>query len=317
MSSDYDAILNRLDARHAILFLGAGSTVACSKADGTQGLSGFGLAQAILEELVGGKGVAIPKGLEPTLMESAEYFQANHPGRRSALDEFLQKRLRGLQPTLGHYLATSFPWKAVITTNYNSVAEDTWAEANNHGFAANETVVIRTDEDIAMHAGETTKIRLYKPHGCVNHQGNPQHRMVVTSQDYFLSKDIRKGMYEAIRSLVSSSTTVFVGYSLADYTFRNMYYQLFMDLGDWAHGCYSVAPVSPPQLLAWKSKAMASLNTVLLNTSFDIFMLRLALARGTLHKDLKKRVEDSWTDLHARNRDWIEGVELDQVRALG
>jgi SIR2-like domain len=316
MSADYDAILNRLDARQAILFLGAGSTIACTKTDGTPGLSGFGLAQSILQELTGGKGASIPKSFEPTLMEAAEYFQANHPGRRSSLDEFLQRRLRGLRPTLGHYLATSFPWKAIITTNYNSVAEDTWAEANNHGFAANEVVVIRTDEDIALHAGETSKIRLYKPHGCVNHQGNPQHRMVLTSQDYFLSKDIRKGMYDAIRALVRSNTTVFVGYSLADYTFRNMYYQLFMDLGDWAHGCYSIAPVSPPQLLVWKSKAMASLNTVLLDTSFDAFMVRLALARGTLRQQLKDRISASWTDIHSRNRKWMKGVSLNQILAL-
>lgn len=57
-------------------------------------------------------------------MEAAEYFQSNHPDRRNALDKFVQARLKGLCPTVGHYLATSFPWKAVITTNYNTVAED-------------------------------------------------------------------------------------------------------------------------------------------------------------------------------------------------
>jgi hypothetical protein len=87
----------------------------------------------------------IPDHQMPSLMEAAEFFQSNHPGRRSRLDRFVQERLRGLQPTLAHYLATSFPWKAVITTNDNTVAEDAWKEAANHNFAANEVLVIKTD----------------------------------------------------------------------------------------------------------------------------------------------------------------------------
>ena len=255
-------------------------------------------------ELTGGNQV-IPDDSMPTLMEASEYFQSTHAGRRNALDQFIQKRLKGLRATLAHFLVTSFPWKAVVTTNYNSVAEDTWAEASNRGFAADEIVTIRTDGDIETHAGETTKIRLYKPHGCVNHPGAPQHRMVLTSQDYFVSRDIRKRIYEAVLSLARKNTTVFVGYSLADYTFRSMYHQLFMELGEWAHGCYSVAPITPPQLFEWKSKSMAQLNTTLLNTSFDAFMLRLVLTRRSLHGELKERVAKQWDTVLERNSQWM------------
>ncbi|MFN7935080.1 MAG: SIR2 family protein [Bryobacteraceae bacterium] len=317
MPTDYEQILERIEAKRAILFLGAGSTVLCRKSDGRYGLTGYGLAKEILQQLVGPKKLlGIPDERLPNLMEAAEYFQGNHPGQRTALDEFVQARLRGLQPTLGHYLATSFPWKAVVTTNYNTVAEDAWHEASNHGFCASEAIPIRSDKDIAEFAGETSKIRIYKPHGCVNHQASPERRMVLTSQDYALSEEIRGGMYKAIRSLAKSSTTVFVGYSLADYTFRNLYYRLYLDLADWSHRCYSIAPIDPPILFEWKSKAMEKMNTKLLNTTFDAFMLHLTKTRGRLHPELRKRTTSSWNSVRRANVDYLTGLTKGQFEKL-
>jgi SIR2-like domain len=316
--NDYENILERLDARQAVLFLGSGSTVQCERpSDKQSGLTGHGLAREILQQLLkSGQTFPIPDNRLPSLMEAAEYYQNNHPGRRNALDRLLQSRLKGLQPTLGHYLAASFPWKAVITTNYNTVAEDAWTEAGSYGFAADEAIPIRTDEDILMHAGETTKIRIYKPHGCVNVQMSPNHRMVITSQDYALSEKIRSGIYAAIRSLASTSTTVFIGYSLADYTFRNMYYRLLLDLGEWSHQCYSVAPIDDELLFTWKSNAMAELNTTLINTSFDAFMLNLLLTRGTVHPKLRNRITESWNSVHTKNLKYLSGVTLDDLQKL-
>jgi len=312
LSTDYESILERVQSRNAILFLGSGSTVQCETNDGKPGLTGAGLAKEIIQELVGsGKPLPIPPDKMPGLMEAAEYYQYNHPGRRNALDKFIQSRLRGLRPTIGHYLATSFPWKAVVTTNYNTVAEDAWSEAVNHGFNADEILTIRTNQDILTYAGETTKIRLYKPHGCVNLQMTPNQRMVLTSRDYSLSQKLRSDIYAAIFSLAGTSTTVFIGYSLADYTFRNMYYRLLLELGEWSHQSYSIAPIDPPILYTWKSKAMAELNTTLVNTTFDVFMLGLVKARGSLHAELKKLVIDGWTKITAKNPHYgVEGLSL-------
>lgn len=312
----YEAILERVYAGNAILFLGAGSTLDCRKADNTPGLSGYELAGEILKEMTGNRPLNIPEKSMPNLMEAAEYFQAVHSGKRTALDRFVQKRLQGLRPTLGHYLATTFPWKAIVTTNYNSVAEDAWAEARNHDFAANEIVVIRIDADLGVHSRENSKTRFYKPHGCVNHQGFPEHRMVLTSEDYFVSKSIRKDMYARISELAQENSTVFVGYSLSDYTFRNLYFALYMDMGKWAHRCFSVAPISPPDLFDWKSEAMDALNTKLINTTFDAFMLRLVLKRGTLHPELKRRLASQWNDMMKCNPQPLEGLEKSMFDAL-
>jgi hypothetical protein len=319
MLSTYDDILKQLADRRAILFLGAGSTVQCRRTDGLPGLTGYGLSKEMLKELAKKQKMAkFPLSDEgiPPLMESAEYFQSNHPGGRAALDRFIQNRLRGLRPALGHYLAASFPWKAIITTNFNTVAEDAWREATNNGYAADEVIVIKTDDDIASFAGETTKVRLYKPHGCVDLQMQPAHRMVLTSQDYAESDRIRKNIYTAIRSLAASSTTVFVGYSLADYTFRNLYYRLMLELGVWTNKSFATGPMDSELLFEWKSKSMSRLNTTLINTTFDAFMLRLVRARGTLHPRLKKEVRQSWKEAVRSNKPYMADLKLRDFTAL-
>ncbi len=304
--NDFEMILDRIEANRAILFLGAGSTVQCRRGDGQTGLTGWELSREILRELVGkGKTLPLQDREIPPLMESAEYFQCNHPGQRQALDDFLQSRLKGLQPTLAHYLAASFPWKAVVTTNYNTVAEDAWREASNHGYAAQEMITIKTDDDIRTKAGERSKVRLFKPHGCVDLQMSPHNRMVITSHDYAESEKIRKSMYAEIRDLAKNCTTVFVGFSLADYTFRNLYYRLYMELGEWTHKCFSVAPVANKQLLSWKSKAMLELNTTLLDTTFSAFMLHLVKTRGTLHNELKAVVQREWKRVRTKDAAYL------------
>ena len=119
--------------------------------------------------------------------------------------------------------------------------------------------------------------------------------MVLTSQDYAVSEGIRKEIYSAIRSLASTRPAVFVGYSLADYTFRNMYYRLFLELGIWAHQSFATHPMDNDLLFGWKSKSMSHLNTTLVNTTFDAFMLHLVKSRGTLHPALKELIENRGT----------------------
>lgn len=67
MATDYENILERLESRQAILFLGSGSTVQCRRPnDGKEGLTGHALAKEILRELLGrGKPFPIPDNKLP------------------------------------------------------------------------------------------------------------------------------------------------------------------------------------------------------------------------------------------------------------
>ena len=298
-SADSLAILQQIDDGYAMLFLGAGSTKCCRRPDGTRGLTGEELAKELMLKL--------NKGVDPglqriELMQASEFFASMSGGARNALDRFVQERLADLRPTVGHYIATSFPWRAVVTTNYNRVAEDAWGEAHAAGYADNEIIAIKTDADITQHQGDTTRIRLYKPHGCISIQKQQANRMVLTSNDYFASERIRKGIYEAVRALAKDCSTVFAGYSLADYTFKNIFYTLYEELGQWASHSYTIVPIDNPLYEKWLSKSMdENFKTKLINESFDSFMVRLAVARGRIHKALKAKILSLWSEFKADN----------------
>lgn len=213
MSSGYHGILQQIDDGHAVLFLGAGSTRNCRRPDGKRGVTGEELAAEILAELNGGQYPGTDFN-SVGLMQASEFYTSVNPGARSRLDRLVQERLADLCPTVGHYLAASFPWRASVTTNYNRVAEDAWAEAHASGYAANDVLTIRTDAEIVQHQGDTKRMRLYKPHGCITIQQQLASRMVLTSLDYFASERIRKGIYDSIRSLARECSTIFAGYSL-------------------------------------------------------------------------------------------------------
>ena len=79
-----------------------------------------------------------PTNFTATLQEASEYLEAYSPQHRRAVDEFVYQRLHDLRPTVGHLLLTLFPWKAIITTNYNRAVETGFEVAATIGFSAFE-----------------------------------------------------------------------------------------------------------------------------------------------------------------------------------
>lgn len=290
----YQELLAQIESGDCILFLGSGSTCNCRRANGDRGLRGDELAKEILMKLNDGH----DPGFTSSLMESAEFFITWKAAAKHGLDKLIQDRLGGLQPTIGHYLATTYPWQAVITTNYNQVAEDCWGAAISEGFAASGILPIRKDDDLDLHAGDKTHTRLYKPHGCITMPDQQKHRMVLSSLDYFESEKIRPRIYSEIRGLSKHCTTLFMGYSMTDYTFRNIYYRLYQELGQWAVRSYSVTPIRPILKYQWMSRSLdKNFNTTVVNDTFDTFMVRLTMSRRRLHATAKRRALELWDQM--------------------
>lgn len=314
LDTAYQEIIEQINADQALLFLGAGSTRNCRHPDGGRGFTGDELAQAILKDLNGG----IDPGLKGiSLMQASEFYTSSKGSARKGLDSLIEKLLGNLRPTAGHYLAAAFPWHTVVTTNYNRVAEDAWAAAHADGYAANELIPIRTDADIKLHEGNTTSTRLFKPHGCITIQKQQQNRMVLTSQDYFKSEKLRKDMYGAIRALANDCSTVFIGYSLTDYTFRNIFYTLYEELGQWTSRSYSVGPIDNPQYRKWLTRSMEdNFKTYVIDETFDTFMLRLTINRGYVHRKLKSRVLELWDQVEEDNKTHMRDLTKDDIASL-
>lgn len=315
VSDEYRQILKQIDTGHAMLFLGAGSTAACKKPSGAKGLTGQQLSDEIMKELNDG----VPFSFPVSLTQACEFYAATIASGRAGLDRLVQDRLGDLQPTIGHYIAASFNWRAVVTTNYNRVAEDAWHTANATGFAANQAIAIKTDKDIVQHAGDHKSMRIFKPHGCVTVPMHDQqaNRMVLTSQDYFESETIRSQIYTAIRSVAQDCSTTFVGYSLQDFTFRNIFYTLYVKMGAWLNRSFSVGPIRDDKYREWLGRSMQeNFKTTVVDETFDTFMLRLACARNKIHPALKAMILAQWTDIESANGIYMREIKKKHIELL-
>lgn len=310
---DIREILEQIESGHALLFLGAGSTQNCRRSDGKAGLTGRDLAREILQELNHGQA----PGFEASLTRAAEFYTGVKASARRGLDRFLCDRLQGLRPTVGHHIAASLPWRAVVTTNYNRVVEDAWAEAADAGYATRPLRVIRTDDELLDAGADPESTPLYKPHGCISLPGQGSHRMVVTSADYFESERLRHGMFEQLRTLARECTTLFIGYSLEDFTFRNIFYTLHAEEGDWTSRAYSVGPIDHPLRLQWLSRAMdRSYNTTVLDDTFDALLVRLAAARGSIDDALRQVIRERWDTARTDDPEYMDEALLSRIEGL-
>jgi hypothetical protein len=270
-----DEIVEEISDGNCLLFLGAGSSIACESGTGG-GLTGAGLSQAMIEEL--GED---PANFTATLQESSEYFEAYLPQHRRALDEFVYRRLHDLRPTIGHLLLTMFPWKAIITTNYNRAVETGFEVATTRGITSYSCVPLRTDTELSGFTPRSDQIPLFKPHGCLSVRNDPNAPMVLTAKDYYYSTKKRGEMYRRIQQLAGKLSTVFVGYSLVDYNFNNIYYELRDSLGDYLARSYSVIPI-PSHKEPYLTRVYQRRDIELLDDKFDTFLCGLVETAGLL-----------------------------------
>lgn len=260
---------------HVVAFLGAGSSLACESPQGG-GATGEDLARYLVEQL--GED---PVNFKTSLMEVSEYLEAFKPQHRRALVEYVHGKLKDLRPTIGHLLLPLFPWQALITTNYNQAIENGFIVAHQEGVSNMLCRVIRADSELSQRYGRD-EIVLFKPHGCLGLLSDADAPLVLTAKDYYHSTTKRRKMYNEIRELTGKFSTLFVGYSLTDYNFNNIFYELRDVLQDFLARSYSVGPISPS-----KRKYLEAVYTrrdiQLIDEKFDTFMINLADEFGLLN----------------------------------
>jgi hypothetical protein len=259
---------------NCILFLGAGSSMACESPSGG-GLTGMGLAQSMIQEL--GED---PTNFNATLQEASEFYEVCQPMHRRALNEFIYRRLHDLRPSLGHFLLTTLPWKAIITTNYNRAIESGYEIASTRGITRQSCVPLRTDHEVASFSPAPDQVALYKPHGCLSLYADinaPQ--MVLTAKDYFNATKKRVEIYNRVKHLAGKFSTLFVGYSLVDYNFNNIYYELRDQLDDFMARSYTVIPV-PGNKAKYMDRAYSKRDIELIDDKFDTFIAALVEQAG-------------------------------------
>jgi hypothetical protein len=189
---------------NVVLFVGAGLSIGA-------GLPGWGALIRPLAERIG--------YTEDDLLEAAQYYE-NRNGRH-ALISHLRDRLdtTGIEPTENHDLLARLPINIVFTTNFDDLLERAYRKG---GRPVN--VVVGATE---LPFWDESRVNLVKLHGTYDRPDS----FIITERDYNTIYRSNALIVQQLNALLAIKTFLFIGYSVSDPDFNQIYDQLSIDLG--------------------------------------------------------------------------------------
>lgn len=242
----WSMLLDRLEAKECVPFLGAGVNATTSAYEGLP--LGRDLVLRLLRELTGCSELAFDDIAQVTFHDSVATLTdlhrlalqdlprvALHLGLSVDRDHMLQLLMREIPddqrtPSALLQVIAGLPLKLVITTNYDRLLERAFG-ARPHIVEVQQITFPRDERAARALEGrliDADGVVIYKIHGSFpSAPGAPASRLVITEDDYiqFLTVVGREigGIPTVVKSRIQRNTLLFLGYSLEDWDFRTLF----------------------------------------------------------------------------------------------
>lgn len=186
-----------------MLFVGAGIGRNAFDSTGAEAPDGRQLAK----ELVSRFSIDL-QGEDPDLSKIAQLVELRKG--RPELDAFLAKRLADLEPDENVLWLFSRQWKAIFTTNYDSVIERAYARQKN---PVQTPVPIGSTADL-VDFNPLFEVPVYHLHGGLFFGARPF--ALITETDYATFREHRRMLFEILKTSYATNPILYVGYSHRD-----------------------------------------------------------------------------------------------------
>jgi len=162
------------------------------------------------------------------LLLAAQYYE-NKNGRNALIRKLRDKLdTTYLEPTPVHHLLLRLNIKAIFTTNYDDLIEQTMRQRNvAHNLIVNASDLSLWSED---------KIQIVKLCGDLQQPKT----IVITSGDFNTYFATRGRIIDRLRTTLENRTVLFLGYSLQDPFFNQIWDNIGLDFGDLRRFGYAV-----------------------------------------------------------------------------
>jgi len=272
-------LIEAVKNRRVVLFLGAGASMEARGPNGEPPPSSDRLRAQLGAHFLGDP----LDGYD--LMSVAD--MAISTAGQSVVFERIRTTLEPIQPSEAHLLVPTFRWRALATTNYDTLIERAYAKAEN---AVQHVVpLVKNLEPVEERLQSVqSPVLLIKLHGCVSHLHDEQIPLVLSHEHYALYARHRENLFNRLQALAHESTFVFIGYQLGDAHIRSILHRLAAD-GVKRPTYYIVTPHMNELEAAYWAKQ----NVEIIQATFGNFMRSLDAAVPELWRalDLKIGVE--------------------------
>ena len=212
-------------------FVGAGFSLNAKIPRGKRMLDWDGLGKAVA--------AALQDYQYTTALEALSAY--SHEFSRVKLVEFLSSALMvaTIQPAKPHEEFCRLPFERVVTTNFDFLLEQAYARINRY------CIPLVAEDQLAV-GDSQAGVRLLKLHGDLHHPN----RLVVTEEDYEAFLGSLPLLATHLASLLIDHTAFFVGYSLDDPDFRQIWQVVKERLGTLRRPAYVLQVGAAPNLVA-------------------------------------------------------------------
>jgi len=234
-----------IQAGECVLFIGSGLSSGA-------GLPGW---QALVGKMAAEMGLTqAAQGSTDYFLDVAQLYRDRASGRER-LAALIRAEFGGTRakPTLAHYLLMGLGVRHVITTNYDTLLERALTALRR------DPIKVVKEEDVAR-TGETGAHFVVKFHGDAE---AAESAVVLSRTDYDHFFRDRPAMASLLEGLLLNQTFLFVGYSLSDPNFKQIYARVARILKASKRTAYAVqfdAGVSEQTRDDWKSRQLELLD---------------------------------------------------------
>lgn len=185
-------LIEAVKNRRVVLFLGAGASMEARGPNGEQPPSSDQLRADLGTHFFG-------DALDGHDLMSVADMAISTAGQSVAFEQ-IRKLLEPLQPSEAHLLLPTFPWRAIATTNYDTLIEQGYAKAQN---AVQQVVpIVKNLEPVEERLQSVPNpVLLMKLHGCVSHVHDEQIPLILSHEHYAMHARHRENLFNRLQGL--------------------------------------------------------------------------------------------------------------------
>ncbi|MBU4350319.1 HD domain-containing protein [bacterium] len=265
------------------LFLGAGASV------GSGAPSSKELAKTLADQFLEGY------HSEDPLPKVAAYIESKPGIGRLPLVKYLEERLSNLSPSSGYVMLARFKWKAIYTTNYDMLTERGYEQA-----FEKECRYIRILQSKEFPNIENSRnyVPIYKLHGCISHPFSEETPLIITEDDYHRNYTNKLALLHQLQVHIYRCPLIFIGYSFADYSLSEIWFEITKELGPFKIWSYAIWPNHTKyEKLLWRHR-----HVELIDCTFQKFFEQIS----TLDKEDIREL--SWALGESRLVELVKGL---------